>query len=245
MADPARLVEAGNGQMDRSANGPMANHRSQAAVRLPFAICHLPLAMLLLAALSYWAPWVDHPAAALRLSGQDLGEFVKFVPALSSGFPRQVFYLPPLVVSFCLVLIGVNRHLPYGRWLRVLILGLAVLVLPGLLPPVWGHPRDLFAAEFRLQGLALVLGLAFVLAHGLFRRIPLGVLSVLLFLLALFGLLPAQGAFWSIRPQVWAVYNTPTIRLGWGLWFGLAAWAGLAVSALAMGCVRKRVVHVL
>jgi len=220
--------------MNRSAHGQMTNHRSPAAVRLSSAICYWPLALLLLATLSYWAPWVDHPAAALRLSGQDMGEFVKFVPTVREGFPRQVFYLPPLIVSFCLVLIGVNGSLSYPRWLRVLMLGLAVLVLPGLLPPVWGRPRDLLAPEFRLQGAALVFGLAFVLAHGLFRRISPGGLAVFLVILALIGLLPAQGAFWAIKPQVWAVYGTPTIRLGWGLWLDLVSWAGLAIWALAL-----------
>lgn len=199
--------------------------------------CYLALAFALLAALSYWLPWVAHPTAALKLSGQDMGEFVKFIPAFRSGeigVPRQLFYMPPLVCTLVLTLIGINRALPWPRGLRVVLLGLALLLLPGLLPPVWGTPKDWFTAEFRLQGLALVLGSAFVVAHGAFRRLSLTWLSWLIMILALIGLFPAQWAFWQFKPYVWAVYNTPTIRVGWGVWLNGLAWVGLAVTMLAV-----------
>jgi hypothetical protein len=118
------------------------------------------------------------------------------------------------------------------------MLGFALLLLPGLLPPVWGHPKELFAGEFRLQGVALVFGGLFVLAHGLFRRIPLRYLGVCLVGLSFVGLLPAQWAFWAIKPRIWAVYGTPTIRLGWGVWLDLAAW--LSVAALATALARPK-----
>jgi hypothetical protein len=192
----------------------------------------LLLGCLLLGALAYWAPWVDHRAAALVLSGQDLGEFVKFIPEIRRGqmsFPRQLFYLPPLACALSLALLAANRHVPWPHWLRprgvrALWLLLALLLLPGLLPPAWGHPRELFDGEFRLQGIALLLGGAAVLAHGLFRRIPLPVLALILVLLALAGLVPAQWAFWSLRPRIWDAYGTPTVHLGWGLWLDLLFW---------------------
>ena len=197
-------------------------------------IGYLLLVAILLAALSYWAPWVDHDTAALKLSGQDLGEFVKFVPDIRRGqlrFPRQLFYLPPFACVVCLVLLSTNRQLPYPRWLRVGVLALAVLLLPGLLPPVWGHPRDLFTREFRLQGIALILGLLLIAVHGAFRRLSLRTLSLALVVLALVGLIPAQWAFWAIRPRIWAAYNTPTVHLGWGLWLDIVAWLSLLVAA--------------
>ena len=195
---------------------------------------HLVLAAIVLAAISYWAPWVDHDTAALKLSGQDLGEFVKFIPDIRRGhmrFPRQLFYLPPFVCVACLVLLSTNRQLPYPRWLRVGMLALAVLLLPGLLPPVWGHPKDLFTQEFRLQGIALVLGLLLIAAHGAFRGLSLRTLSLALVVLALVGLVPAQWTFWAIRPHIWAAYNTPTVRLGRGLWLDIVAWLSLLVAA--------------
>jgi hypothetical protein len=115
------------------------------------------------------------------------------------------------------------------------MLGLALLLLPGLLPPVWGHPKELLTAEFRLQGIALAFGLTWILAHALFRPVPLHVLGNILAALALMALVPPQWAFWAIRPRIWAAYYTPTVRLGWGLWLDILAWAGtIAASTMLL-----------
>ncbi len=188
------------------------------------------LALLALALAAYWLPWIDHQSAALKLCGQDLGEFVKFLPQIRRGqmqFPRQVFYLPPLVAALSFVLLSTNRQLDYPRWARIVVLVLAILALPGLLPPVWGHPRDLFTAEFRLQGIALVLGLLAVLSHGIWKGLSLRLVGWSLGILALLALVPTQWAFWTIRPHIWQAYNTPTIHLGWGLLLEIAAWLGV------------------
>jgi hypothetical protein len=194
---------------------------------------YLLLASLLLAAASYWAPWIDHDAAALRLTGQDMGEFVKFLPASREGHqnvrkgqvPRQLFYVPPLVSGLCLVLLAANAQLGYPIWLRAVLIGWSALLLLGLLPPVWGHPRELIAGDFRLQGYALVLGILLVLGHGLFRKLSLGVLVSLVSILSATALSITQSAFWLIRPRLWAAGNSPTLSLGWGLWLHIAAWA--------------------
>jgi hypothetical protein len=212
------------------------NARTQTSATLVPISCIL-LALFLLAALSYWAPWVDHDTAALRLSGQDLGEFVKFLPGFGSArgpFPRQLFYLPPFVCSLGLVLLSSSPTLVYPRWLRVGMLGVALALLPGLLPPVWGRPGELFTSEFRLQGIALGVGLAAVLAHAVFRQVPPVLLGAALVGLALVALIPAQCAFWVIRPRIWAAYNTPTIRLGWGLWLHITSWAGIPITSAVL-----------
>jgi hypothetical protein len=200
-------------------------------------VSYILLTLFLLAALSYWAPWVDHDTAALRLSGQDLGEFVKFLPGFRSAkgpFARQLFYLPPFVCLVSLVLLSTSPTLVYPRWLRVGMLGVALALLPGLLPPVWGHPRELLTSEFRLQAIALGVGLAVVLAHAVFRQVPPGLLGTTLVGLALVALIPAQCAFWVIRPRIWAAYNTPTIRLGWGLWLHITSWAGILITSAVL-----------
>ena len=212
------------------------NARTQtSATFLP--VSYILLTLFLLAALSYWAPWVDHNTAALRLSGQDLGEFVKFLPGLPSGrgpFARQLFYLPPFVCSVGLVLLSTSSTLVYRRWARVLMLGVALALLPGLLPPVWGHPRELLTSEFRLQAIALGVGLAVVLAHAVFRQLPPGLLGAVLAALALAALIPAQCAFWVIRPRIWAAYNTPTIRLGWGLWLHITSLTAIPIASAVL-----------
>ena len=203
------------------------------ANRTGYQVDYVLLVLLVLAALSCWAPWVDHRTAALKLSGQDLGEFVKFVPALRTAqrpFPRQLFYLPPFLCAVSLVLLAANGALVYPTALRVGMLLGALLVLPGLLPPVWGHPRDLFASEFRLQGIALLVGLAVIASHGLFRRLAQRVLTAILGAMALAAVVPTQWAFWAARPHIWAVYDTPSAHLGWGLWLSAAAWLCTAIT---------------
>jgi hypothetical protein len=190
----------------------------------------LLLVSLLLAAVAYWAPWVGHPSAALKLSGQDLGEFVKFIPEVGPGYPRQLFYLPPLACSLCLVLLAVHRGIRYPRWLRLCMLACALLLLPGLLPPAWGHPKEFFTPEYRLQGLAVLLGLAALLGHGLLARIPKKAIDPTVGGWALLALVLPQAAFWAIRERIWAIYQTPTLYLGWGLWLHIAAWAGVLVG---------------
>jgi hypothetical protein len=196
----------------------------------------LLLVALLAAAVAYWAPWVWHHSAALKLSGQDLGEFVKFIPETGPTFPRQLFYVPPFVCSLCLVLLAANRSVApdrksYPRWLRVGMLACALLLLPGLLPPAWGHPRELFLPEFRLQGFAVLVGALAVLGHGLLRRIPARAMGLVVGMLALLALVLPQAAFWAIRSSLRAVYHTPTIRIGWGLWLHCAAWVGVLAGA--------------
>jgi hypothetical protein len=194
----------------------------------------LLLFSLLLAAVAYWAPWVGHPSAALKLSGQDLGEFVKFIPKVGSSFPRQLFYIPPLACSLCLVLLATGRTRTvrgYPRWLRIAMMACALLLLPGLLPPAWGHPREIFTPEFRLQGLAVLLGLAAILGHGLVARISGRARALTVGTLAFFALIPPQAAFWAVRERMWAIYQTPTIYLGWGIWLHIAAWLGVLAGA--------------
>jgi len=52
---------------------------------------------LLLALVGYWLPWLTHPAAALRLNGYELSEWITFLPGVRDGsapLNRLVFLLP-------------------------------------------------------------------------------------------------------------------------------------------------------
>ena len=135
------------------------------------------------------------------------------------------------------VLVGTAAAVMDGRFSvfpALAALVCALLLLPGLLPPAWGHPKDLFTAEFRLQGIALVLGFVLILGHGLFRRVPLRGLAVSAGLLALAALVLSQSAFWAILNRLWVAYGTPTAHLGWGLWLHIVAWLGVIASAASI-----------
>ena len=66
--------------------------------RTPSALAWSLLVLLALGLAAYWLPWIDHRSAALKLSGQDLGEFVKFLPEIRTHIFKQVIYnLSPIL----------------------------------------------------------------------------------------------------------------------------------------------------
>lgn len=215
--------QAGLGRVDRTA---------KAGCRLTPVRLLLPLGWLL-AAVGYYGPWISHPAAALTLSGGDLGEFVKFLPGIVDGslrVTRQSFYLPPLsiVVSVAL-LIGAQR-LRYPWPLRLLVLGLAVPVSVQLLPPAWS-PSSLMSAEFRLQTIALGICWLLLGCFWLLGRLPPWLGGSVSAALSVAAMGSSSWQLWVVKPEIDAVYGrAPSV--GWG--FGLCM-AGLAV--LTAGCV--------
>ena len=72
-------------------------------------------------------------------------------------------------------------------------------------------------------------------AEDLLRRIPRRAMILTVGTLATLALVLPQAAFWIIRDQLWAVYQTPTIRLGWGLWLHTIAWIGVLGEAWSRG----------
>jgi hypothetical protein len=212
------------------------------------AIFYLLLGALVLASLTYWLPWIGHRSAALRLSGQDLGEFVKFVPALQdspTGALRHLLYLPPLASAASLALLAASRCVPYPRHVRVCMLALALLVLIGLLPPVWGGPRDLFIPQYRVQSVAALLGASIVLAHGLYARVRLVSLAWVTAALSVVALVPSQCVFWIAWPPIRAAYGTPSVYPGWGLALHIVSWLGTLILAVVLLClVRGQAGHI-
>jgi hypothetical protein len=194
-----------------------------------------------LAVVGYYGPWISHPAAALTLSGVDLGEFVKFLPGVvddSLRIARQSFYLPPFSVVVSVGLLIGARRLRYPWPWRLLVLGLAVPVSLQLLPPAWS-PNSLLSAEFRLQAIALGLCWLSLAGFWLLGRLPpwlSGSVSAVLSVIAM-GLSAWQ--FWVVKPGIDAVYGSPP-AVGWGFYLCMA---GLAVltTACAILVLRTRI----
>lgn len=214
------------------------------------------LGALLLALLGYWSPWLTHSAAALRLNGYELSEWVTFLPGVRSGdlaLSRLLFLLP--LVSLALLLSAVATRVPVrlaapplGRSSVPLLtrpragFGAALpgttapwawaLLLTGLLcafvilPP---YPYLLTAVrdpEFQAQ---FFVGCATLLGVLLVAYLPAEVKDVLQCLLGLAGFLLGLFAMLTLRPAASEVLNAPwPIGLGW-----LAMLAGFASLALA------------
>lgn len=182
----------------------------------------LPVA-LVAALAGYFGPWVTHAVAGLVITGLDLGEYVKFLPAVREGtisIWRPGFYAPLVAISAAAILAAYRRDFHYAWWLRYPLLALAAIAAFNLVPPAW-TPTRLLEAEFRMQTaclLLLLLALALSPVLALLRRIFAATLVTLLVLPALVA--PVQG-FLQVLPTIQALYNHP-LTPGWGMWLMVA-----------------------
>ncbi len=191
---------------------------------------------LVLAIVGYFGPWVDHKTAALVLTGQDMGEFVKFLPEVRAGtvpMIRELFYLPPFAAALCLILLMASKRLTYPLVVRAVML-LAVLGLAwAMLPPVW-TPQLLVTAEFRKQTVAIAFCLLLLLVHPVLRRLPSRLTAVAMMVLALLGAGPPLWQFFAIREAVNRAYGWP-VQVGWGLWVTVLGFLIIMAGAITLG----------
>lgn len=190
----------------------------------------LPAACLITLA-GVFGPWVAHPVAGLVITGLDLGEYVKFLPAVQDGevwLWRPGFYAPLVCVSAACSLAAYRRDLGYAPWLRGPLLLLALVSALNLLPPAW-TPQRLLEAEFRWQTGALVLLLAALSLSPFLALLPRTLAAVAVSLAALAALVfPIQG-FLTILPAVGALMARP-ITPAWGMWCTVAGLLALLTA---------------
>jgi hypothetical protein len=191
---------------------------------------------LALAIVGYFGPWVDHKTAALVLTGQDMGEFVKFLPEVRAGTApmiREFFYLPPFAAALGLILLLASKRLAYPLPVRAVML-VAVLGLAwAMLPPVW-TPQLLVTAEFRKQTVAIAFCLLLLVVHPVLRPLPLRLTAVALIGLALLGTVLPLWQFFAIREAVNRAYGWP-VPVGWGLWVTVLGFLIVVIGAVSVG----------
>jgi hypothetical protein len=206
---------------------------------------------LALAIVGYFGPWVDHKTTALVLTGQDMGEFVKFLPEVRAGTTpmiREFFYLPPFAAALGLILLMSSRRLAYPLVVRVVMLLVVLGLAWAMLPPVW-TPQLLVTAEFRKQAVAIAFCLLLLIAHPMLRRLSPrwytehgrreGLMAVALqhaqetamMVLALLGAGPPLWQFFAIREAVNRAYGWP-VQVGWGLWVTVLGFLVIIVEAV-------------
>jgi hypothetical protein len=153
------------------------------------------------------------------LTGQDMGEFVKFLPEVRAGTApmiREFFYLPPFAAALGLILLMASKRLAYPLVVRAVML-LAVLGLAwAMLPPVW-TPQLLVTAEFRKQTVAIAFCLLLLIIHPVLRYLPLRLTALAIMVLPLLGAGLPLWQFFSTREAVNRAYGWP-VQVGWGLW---------------------------
>ena len=186
----------------------------------------------LVAGLGYLGPWIAHPTAALTLSGADMGEFVKFLPAVADGsLPiwRQAFYLQPFAVVVSVAILVGSKQLSFNWPLRVAFLGMSVPLSVQLLPPAWS-PGNLATSEFRAQAIALGACWVLLATFWLWGRLPLLVTGAASGLLAFLSVVAISWYFAGVKPAIDGVYSLAPL-VGWGLYLSLGGLAAIGAAS--------------
>lgn len=190
----------------------------------------IPLACLVTLA-GFFGPWVNHRAAALVITGLDLGEYVKFLPVVRRGevwLWRPGFYAPLVAVSAACVFAAYRREFRYNVLTRAVILLLALISALNLLPPAW-TPARLLEPEFRWQTASLVLLLAGLGFSPFLALLPQRAAAVAVATLSLAGLVfPVQG-FLAVLPAIGELMARPLVP-AWGMWITLAGLVALIIA---------------
>jgi hypothetical protein len=197
-------------------------------------------ASLLLALLGFWMPWLDHPAAALRLNAYELSEWVTFLPAVRAGelaVSRLAFLVPSACLAVLMAIASARTRAGHTRhWRDALrpraLAGWGLLALAGLCVtavfPYYPYILSAYAdPEFQTQffvACAAVLGIVVVFA------LPEDVNALLEIGLALLGLGMSVWTLSALQPvasqllgQVWV--------LGWGWAAALLGFTGIVIAA--------------
>jgi hypothetical protein len=195
------------------------------------------IALFLIGA-GYFGPWVWHKAAGLILSADDLGEWIKFLPAWKSGqlpVMRELFYLPIWLTSIGL---GLMAGRIKSRLWKLIVLGLSVLLVFTPLPK---YPELLSAfrePEFTLTFWATMIALLLSVLFTFFgARLPDRVEAILWIAIGLAAALFAPWMFGRAMPDIERLYR---YSIGWG---SVAEVIGGALMALIGGAMLSRRNH--
>lgn len=184
----------------------------------------------------YFAPWVDHAAAGLAITGLDFGEYVKFLPEVREGsiqMWRQGFYLPLLAVSLACSLFAYRPFFRYRFAARLALLLLGFVAALNMLPPAWS-PAVLASSEFRLQITWIILCLGAITLSPLLALAPASVTYLPIIALSMACLWFPISAFLRVLPSIHSLYQREP-AIGWGPYImalGLLALISTCLMAL-------------
>ena len=170
---------------------------------------------LILIGVGYFGPWVWHKAAGLNLSADDLGEWIKFLPAWKEGqLPvlRELFYLPIWLTSIGLGLRA--GHIKSWPW-KLIVLALSMLLVLSPLPKypelLSAYREPEFMLTFWATVMALLLSVTFAFCGA---RLPDRVEAILWIVIGVSAALFAPWMFGRALPDIDRLYH---YSIGWGI----------------------------
>ena len=191
---------------------------------------------VLLIGVGYFGPWVAHKAAGLNLSADDLGEWIKFLPAWRSGqLPviRELFYLPIWLTAIGLGLkAGRLKSRPWKLAVWALSMLLVLTPLPKYPELLSAYRTPEFAPTFWATVVALLIasGLAFFGA-----RLPDRAEAVLWITIGISAALFAPWMFGRAMPDIDQLYH---YSIGWGVIAEVAG--GVLLAGVGVWSLLKR-----
>lgn len=197
-----------------SKNGLFGSSKIQLLLKLGFT------AILL----GYLMVWLPQPVVGLSFIGLEMGEWVKFLPQVRSGeilAAKDLFYVPPIVLSFMLLLWTLDW--PNRRWktwgMRIVAVFVSMLALPAI-EVVRFEPLDQWLV--RLLAVVLVVGGALAVAPidpGLGMK-PRVYAAAGMVCLATIGAILPTWVYLSVRPAAEQVIGV-NVGFGPGFWLNL------------------------
>lgn len=195
----------------------------------------LLLALALMAA-GYFGLWAAHPAAGLNLSADDLGEWIKFLPAYragNNGLIRELFYLPIWLVSLGLGLWAGRLTSSPGKLVVIALSALLVFTPLPKYPELLSAFREPeFAPTFWITVGTL---LASIGAAIFGARLSDRVTAILWIASGLSAALIAPLHFWKVTSEIERLYS---FSIGWGVIATIVG--GLLLAATGAAAFSKR-----
>lgn len=190
-------------------------------------------AACVIALAGYFGAWVSHPVAGLVITGLDLGEYAKFLPAVTIGevvIWRQGFYAPLVAVTAACSLLTYRRFYGYPFLVRLALILMGLVSTLNLLPPAWS-PAVLQSPEFRLQTTLIVAGIVMLGLSPLLAMLPAFPAYATVAALSVAATLLPVYSFPRVLPGIAALYTHP-IRPGIAMYVSIAGLLFLLASCL-------------
>ena len=178
---------------------------------------HLLLLGLTAVFIGYIMVWLPGPNVGLQFLGFEMGEWTKF---LGMNTRRNIFYLPPILLSAILLLVTLSW--PPKRWQtwvwRLIPIAISLLAFPAI-EDLSGSAQAEYVPRVLWIGVIILLALIVSVIGWFFWQRPwLKLISWgLILLTALAGAILPTQVYLEVKTAVVPLFGT-NIGIGWGVW---------------------------